>query len=91
MAAMGAAAAASTAVPYWAQLNKIKAPTLLTWGGRDDRVSPPVDMAILPMRDIPPNGEVHIFPPNCGHWTMIEARDAWVASVLAFLTRPEGK
>lgn len=87
MAAMGAAAAASTAVPYWAQLNKIKAPTLLTWG-RDDRVSP-VDMAILPMRDIP-NGEVHIFP-NCGHWTMIEARDAWVASVLAFLTRPEGK
>ena len=44
---------------------------------------------VQPMRDIP-NGEVHIFP-NCGHWTMIEARDAWVASVLAFLTRPEGK
>ena len=84
MAAMGAAAAASTDVPYWAQLNKIKAPTLLTWG-RDDRVSP-VDMAILPMRDIP-NGEVHIFP-RCGHWTMIEARDAWVSAVLAFLTRP---
>jgi pimeloyl-ACP methyl ester carboxylesterase len=85
MAAMGAAAATSTAIPYWAQLNKIKAPTLLTWG-RDDRVSP-VDMAILPMRDIP-NGEVHIFP-KCGHWTMIEARDAWVSAVLAFLTRPE--
>lgn len=82
-AANAEATKVSGAVPYWAQLDRISAPTLLTWG-RDDRVSP-VDMALLPMRDIP-NAELHVLP-NCGHWTMIEARDAWMASVLAFLTR----
>ncbi|MEV5647351.1 alpha/beta fold hydrolase [Nocardia sp. NPDC052254] len=80
---MMAAAAAGDTVPYWAQLHKITAPTLLTWG-RDDRVSP-VDMAVLPMRDIP-GAELHVFP-RCGHWTMIEAREAWLSAVLAFLTR----
>ncbi|MDG3011649.1 alpha/beta fold hydrolase [Rhodococcus sp. D2-41] len=84
-AATQAAGKASNVTPYWAQLHKITAPTLLTWG-RDDRVSP-VDMAMLPMRDLP-NGELHVFP-NCGHWTMIEAKDAWVAAVLAFLRREE--
>ncbi|SEM21174.1 alpha/beta fold hydrolase [Rhodococcus maanshanensis] len=84
-AANTAAAKASGATPYWAQLHKISAPTLLTWG-RDDRVSP-VDMAMLPMRDIP-NAELHVFP-NCGHWTMIEAKQAWTSAVLAFLTREE--
>lgn len=84
-AAGAAAAASSGAVPYWAQLGKITAPTLLTWG-RDDRVSP-VDMAVLPMRDIP-NAELHVFP-HCGHWTMIEAREAWLSAVLAFLTRSD--
>ncbi len=82
-AAMAAANAQADGTPYWAQFGKIKAPTLLTWG-RDDRVSP-VDLGLLPMRDIP-NVEFHVFP-NCGHWTMIEARDAWVASVLSFLLR----
>ncbi|MFC4603976.1 alpha/beta fold hydrolase [Rhodococcus kronopolitis] len=85
-AANSAAAKAAGTTPYWAQLHKVKAPTLLTWG-RDDRVSP-VDMAMLPMRDIP-KAELHVFP-NCGHWTMIEARDAWVSAVLAFLTRKDG-
>ena len=80
-----AAAAASDVTPYWARLAKITAPTLLTWG-RDDRVSP-VDMAMLPMRDIP-NAELHVFP-RCGHWTMIEAREAWLSAVLAFLTRTD--
>ena len=84
-AATMVAAARSDTPPYWSQLGKVKAPTLLTWG-RDDRVSP-VDMAILPMRDIP-NSELHVFP-KCGHWTMIEARDAWVSAVLAFLTRKD--
>jgi 2-hydroxy-6-oxonona-2,4-dienedioate hydrolase len=84
-AASGRAAAASTATPYWAQLHKITAPTLLTWG-RDDRVSP-VDMAMLPMRELR-RGELHVFP-NCGHWTMIEAREAWLATVLAFLKRDD--
>ncbi len=83
MKAMAAAAAQADITPYWAKLGKITAPTLITWG-RDDRVSP-VDMGLLPMRDIP-NAEFHVFP-NCGHWTMIEARDAWLASVLSFLLR----
>ncbi|MFN8101430.1 MAG: alpha/beta fold hydrolase [Mycobacterium sp.] len=67
----------------WAQMHKVQAPTLLTWG-RDDRVSP-LDMALIPMRTIP-NAELHVFP-NCGHWAMIEAKAAFEATVLAFLTR----
>jgi pimeloyl-ACP methyl ester carboxylesterase len=67
----------------WAQMHKVQAPTLLTWG-RDDRVSP-LDMALIPMRTIP-NAELHVFP-NCGHWAMIEAKDAFESTVLAFLTR----
>ncbi|MGE2720672.1 alpha/beta fold hydrolase [Mycolicibacterium celeriflavum] len=67
----------------WAQMHKVAAPTLLTWG-RDDRVSP-LDMALIPMRTIP-NAELHVFP-NCGHWAMIEAKAAFESAVLAFLTR----
>ncbi len=69
--------------PLWADLHRIKAKTLITWG-RDDRVSP-VDMALLPMRTIP-DVEVHVFP-NCGHWVMIEQREAWEPVVHEFLTR----
>jgi pimeloyl-ACP methyl ester carboxylesterase len=64
-------------------MHKLTAPTLLTWG-RDDRVSPP-DMALIPMRTIP-NAELHIFP-NSGHWSMIEAKEAFESTVLAFLSR----
>jgi pimeloyl-ACP methyl ester carboxylesterase len=67
----------------WAQMHKVAAPTLLTWG-RDDRVSP-LDMALIPMRTIP-NAELHVFP-NCGHWAMIEAKEAFESAVLAFLSR----
>jgi pimeloyl-ACP methyl ester carboxylesterase len=67
----------------WALMHKVAAPTLLTWG-RDDRVSP-LDMALIPMRTIP-NAELHVFP-NCGHWAMIEAKDAFESTVLGFLTR----
>jgi pimeloyl-ACP methyl ester carboxylesterase len=67
----------------WAQMHKIAAPTLLTWG-RDDRVSS-LDMALIPMRTIP-NAELHVFP-NCGHWAMIEAKAAFENTVLAFLNR----
>ncbi|MUL65620.1 alpha/beta hydrolase [Mycobacterium sp. CBMA 234] len=67
----------------WAQMHKVKAPTLLTWG-RDDRVSP-LDMALIPMRTIR-NAEMHVFP-NCGHWAMIEAKEAFESTVLAFLQR----
>ncbi|TAM88915.1 MAG: alpha/beta fold hydrolase, partial [Jatrophihabitans sp.] len=80
-AARQAAADASGRPPYWSMLHRVRCPTLLTWG-RDDRVSP-VDSAIVPMRLIP-RAELHVFP-NCGHWTMLEAREAFCATVLAFL------
>ncbi|GAB7070489.1 alpha/beta fold hydrolase [Mycobacterium hodleri] len=67
----------------WAQMHKVAAPTLLTWG-RDDRVSP-LDMSLIPMRTIP-NAELHVFP-NCGHWAMIEAKEAFESTVLGFLQR----
>lgn len=67
----------------WAMMHKVSVPTLLTWG-RDDRVSP-LDMALIPMRTIP-NAELHVFP-NCGHWAMIEAKQAFEETVLAFLLR----
>lgn len=67
--------------PYWAMMHKISCPTLLTWG-RDDRVSPP-DMALAPMRLIP-DAQLHVFP-RCGHWVMIEAKEAFEATVAAFL------
>ena len=69
----------------WAIMHKVTCPTLLTWG-RDDRVSP-LDMALIPMRTIP-NAELHVFP-NCGHWAMIEAKQAFESVVLAFLGRTE--
>lgn len=67
----------------WAMMHQVQCPTLVTWG-RDDRVSP-LDMALIPMRTIP-NAEFHVFP-NCGHWTMIEAKDAFTSVVLDFLRR----
>ncbi len=84
-AAMQKAAATSDAPPYWAMLHKVRARTLITWG-RDDRVSP-MDMALVPMRTIP-DVELHVFP-NCGHWAMIEQKDAWESAVLAFLLRQD--
>lgn len=81
--AQAAHAARTGQPPWWSQLQQLSAPTLLTWG-RDDRVSP-VDMMLLPMREIP-NVEVHVFP-NCGHWAMLEAKEAFEATVLAFLLR----
>ena len=61
-------------------LSSIEAPTLITWG-RDDRVSP-MDISLMPMRFIP-NAELHVFP-KCGHWAMIECKQAFEALVLAF-------
>ncbi|MFD4985232.1 alpha/beta fold hydrolase [Streptomyces sp. NPDC058374] len=86
LAASMAAAEASDQPPYWSMLHKITAPTLVTWG-RDDRVSP-LDMALLPMRTMP-KAELHVLP-DCGHWVMIEQKEAWESAVLAFLTRPGG-
>ncbi|CDO10958.1 alpha/beta hydrolase fold protein [Mycolicibacterium cosmeticum] len=83
-AAMMAAMASSDLPLPWAQMHKVAAPTLLAWG-RDDRVSP-LDMALIPMRTIP-NAELHVFP-RCGHWAMIEAKQAFESVVLGFLNRP---
>ena len=71
------------AVQGFAHLPKIQAPTLLTWG-RDDRVNP-LDIALLPMRLIP-NCELHVFS-RCGHWAMIEQKEAFEQVVLGFLKR----
>lgn len=82
-AAMIAMMQAAKGPQPWAMLHRVTAPTLITWG-RDDRVSP-LDMALIPMRTMP-NAELHVFG-NCGHWTMIEAKDAFCSTVLAFLRR----
>ncbi|HTM86467.1 MAG TPA: alpha/beta fold hydrolase [Mycobacterium sp.] len=84
-AAMLKAMEGSKRPPPWAVMHRLTAPTLVTWG-RDDRVSP-LDMGLIPMRTIP-NAEFHVFP-NCGHWTMIEAKDAFESAVLAFLLRAD--
>lgn len=82
-AGMMAAMAASDLPMPWARMHNVAVPTLLTWG-RDDRVSP-LDMSLIPMRTIP-NAELHVFP-NCGHWAMIEAKDAFESVVSTFLLR----
>lgn len=69
--------------PYWSMMHKVQCPTLLTWG-LDDRQCPP-DMPMIPMRLIP-NAELHVFP-NCGHWVMIEAKEAFERVTLEFLLR----
>lgn len=71
------------AVQGFAHLPKIQAPTLMTWG-RDDRVNP-LDIAMLPLRLIP-NVELHVFS-KCGHWAMIEQKEAFEQVVLGFLKR----
>ncbi len=69
--------------PYWSMMHNVRCPTLLTWG-LDDRQCPP-DMPMIPLRLIP-NAELHIFP-NCGHWVMVEAKEAFERVTLEFLLR----
>lgn len=73
----------SDAPPYWAMMRKIQCPTLLTWG-LDDRQCPP-DMALVPLRLVP-RAELHVFP-QCGHWVMLEAKEAFERVALEFLLR----
>ena len=74
----GAGAADSVAM-----LTKIQAPTLVMFG-RDDRVTP-LDSALAALRLIP-KCELHVFY-DCGHWAMIERKDEFESTVLAFLAR----
>lgn len=83
MKAMVEAQSESDEPPAWAMLHKIKAKTLVLWG-RDDRVTP-LDAALIPMRAIP-DMELHVFP-KCGHWAMIEQKEAFERVVIEFLTR----
>ena len=69
------------AVDAVATLTKIKAPTLVMFG-RDDRVTP-IDGSLAAMRLIP-QCELHVFY-DCGHWAMIERKDEFESTVLAFL------
>jgi 4,5:9,10-diseco-3-hydroxy-5,9,17-trioxoandrosta-1(10),2-diene-4-oate hydrolase len=71
------------AVPLWARVRGIKAPTLITWG-RDDRMLP-VEGALLGFRQMP-NAELHIFS-NCGHWAQLERKNDFERLVIDFLTR----
>ncbi|MBL1078475.1 alpha/beta fold hydrolase [Nocardia sp. 2] len=68
-------------LPLWARLRSLRQETLLLWG-RDDRVTP-VEGALLPARQIP-NVDLRIFS-RCGHWVMVERKDAFERSVIDFL------
>jgi 4,5:9,10-diseco-3-hydroxy-5,9,17-trioxoandrosta-1(10),2-diene-4-oate hydrolase len=70
-------------VPLWAEVSRITAPTLITWG-REDRVTP-LENALLPLRQMQ-DVELHVFA-NCGHWAMIERAEEFDRVVLEFLTR----
>lgn len=73
----------SDAAPYWSMMRRVRCPTLFTWG-LDDRQCPP-DMPLVPLRLVP-NAELHVFP-NCGHWVMVEAKEAFERVALEFLLR----
>ncbi|GGL86223.1 alpha/beta fold hydrolase [Glutamicibacter protophormiae] len=85
MKAQIAAQAESDQPPAWSMLHKVKAKTLILWG-RDDRVTP-MDASLIPMRTIP-DVELHVFP-KCGHWAMIEQKQAFESVVVEFLNREE--
>lgn len=74
------------AIPLFARVKGIKAPTLITWG-RDDRMLP-VEQALVGFRQMP-NAELHLFS-RCGHWAQVERKDDFERLVIEFLTRPAG-
>lgn len=55
-------------VALWAEVHRIKAPTLMCWG-RDDRVAP-VEGALFPARRMP-RCDLRIYS-RCGHWVQVE-------------------
>ena len=52
----------------WREIDRIKHPTLITWG-RDDRVLP-LDGALFAMHRME-DARLHVFP-RCGHWAQLE-------------------
>ena len=83
MAIFGSLGQYPEAVPLYARVRGIKAPTLITWG-RDDRMLP-VEGALFGFRQMP-NAELHIFS-KCGHWAQVERKDDFERLVIDFLTR----
>ncbi len=71
--------------PLWARAEEITQPTLLIWG-RDDRMLP-YEGAHFAFRHLP-SAELHVFS-NCGHWAMIEQREAFNRLVLEYFTRED--
>ncbi len=71
--------------PLWTRAAGITQPTLLIWG-RDDRMLP-YEGAHFAFRQLP-NAELHVFS-NCGHWAMIEQREAFDRLVLEYFTRQD--
>lgn len=71
--------------PLWARAAGIGQPTLLIWG-RDDRMLP-YEGAHFAFRQLP-NAELHVFS-KCGHWAMIEQREAFDRLVLEYFTRED--
>lgn len=65
-------------VPLWAQVHRIKQPTIICWG-RDDRVAP-VEGALLPARRMP-RCDLRIYS-RCGHWVQVERKKDFERAVL---------
>ncbi|MTE13204.1 alpha/beta fold hydrolase [Nocardia aurantiaca] len=68
-------------VPLWARLRGITQEVLILWG-RDDRVTP-VEGSLFAARQLP-NADLRTFA-RCGHWVMVERRDAFERTVIDFL------
>ena len=68
------------------QLAQLTHPVLLVHG-RDDHVVP-LRSSSLPLLDLLPRAELHVFG-GCGHWTMIERTQPFIALVQEFLDRPD--
>jgi len=70
-------------VPLYARADKIKQPTLITWG-RDDRMLP-FEQSVFAFRRMP-RAELHVFS-RCGHWAQVERKEEFERVVTEFLTR----
>ncbi|MEC3957277.1 alpha/beta fold hydrolase [Nocardia sp. CDC153] len=68
-------------LPLWARLKGLTKEVLILWG-RDDRVTP-VEGALFAARQLP-NADLRTFA-RCGHWVMVERKDAFERSVIDFL------
>lgn len=71
--------------PLWAEIHRLRTPTLLLWG-QDDRVVP-VEQSLVPFRRMP-NADLIGFA-RCGHWVQVERKDDFERHVISFLAPSE--